>query len=167
MKLRKLEQKDAIGMLSWMKDPTVNQYFRFNPAKVTLESAKKYIQNAQDTEKNLHLAIVDEEDSYLGTISLKEIDPVTRNAEYAISTCSQVHGTGVAYQATCEILRIAFEELNLHRIYLNVLTENERANRFYVKCGFIFEGTFREHVSISGELKSINWYSILSNEFNK
>lgn len=167
MKLRKLELKDAGGMLSWMKDPSVNRFFRFTEDSVSLEKAESFILSAQDTSKDMHLAIVDEDDTYLGTVSLKNIDPTARNAEYAISTCARVHGTGAAFDATHEILRIAFKELNLHRVYLNVLEENERANRFYIKCGFVYEGQFREHLDIRGEFKNLNWYSILDHEFKR
>lgn len=167
MKLRKLEQKDEAGILSWMRDPSVNQFFRFLESAVTPEKVQKFIEDASETDKNLHLAIVDDSDEYLGTISLKNIDGDARNAEYAISTCTRAHGTGAAAEATREILRIAFEELHLHRVYLNVLEDNGRANHFYRKCGFVFEGQFRDHLNIRGSLKNLNWYSILDNEFVK
>lgn len=166
MRLRKLEPRDAEGMLNWMSDPSISQYFRFSKDSATLESVNNYINQAQSSEKDMHLAIADDDDNYVGTISLKSIDPIARNAEYAISTCAQVHGTGIALEATKEILRIAFKELNLHRVYLNVLADNGRANHFYKKCGFVYEGRFREHVNIRGELKDLNWYSMLSTEFS-
>jgi diamine N-acetyltransferase len=167
MKLRKLMPKDAEGMLGWMKDPSVNRFFRFEAEMMTTERVLDFIQLSQDTEKDMHLAIVDDDDAYMGTISLKNIDIIASNAEYAISTCARVHGTGVAFEATKEILRIAFKDLNLHRVYLNVLEDNERANRFYQKLGFVFEGRFREHLMVHGELKSLNWYSILKSEYVK
>jgi RimJ/RimL family protein N-acetyltransferase len=167
MKLRKLELKDAQGMLSWMKDPEVNCFFQFSTDNITIESVNKYINDAQDTSCNMHLAITNDEDEYLGTISLKSIDNEAKNAEYAISLCKKAHGTGVAFKSTKEILRIAFEDLNLHRVYLNVIEENERANNFYKKCGFVFEGKFREHLDIRGDLKNLNWYSLLKEEFEK
>jgi len=165
MKLRKLQIKDIEGVLSWMKDASVNQFFRFSADAVTAQTVESFIKEAQDTDKNMHLAIVDDSDTYMGTISLKDIDKEAKSAEYAISTCAQVHGTGVAYDATMEILRIAFEDIHLHRVYLNVLEENGRANHFYKKCGFVYEGQFREHLNIRGTLKNLNWYSMLESEF--
>jgi RimJ/RimL family protein N-acetyltransferase len=165
MKLRKLLLKDTDGILSWMNDPAVRRFFRFEQDATTPESVIEFINNAQNTERNMHLAIVDDLDTYLGTISLKSIDHGARNAEYAISTCSQVHGKGIASEATREILNIAFNQLHLHRVYLNVLEENERANNFYLKLGFVFEGQFRDHINIRGELKNLNWYSLLAPEF--
>lgn len=168
MKLRKLMPKDAERMLEWMKDPSINRFFRFDAEKMTIDSVLEFIQSAQDTKYNMHLAIVDDNDNYVGTVSLKNIDYEALNAEYAISTCASVHGTGVAFEATREILRIAFEELKLHRVYLNVLEDNQRANRFYQKFGFTYEGQFREHLMLrSGELKNLNWYSMLKSEYEK
>lgn len=159
--------KDIDGILSWMNDPSVRRFFRFEEEKTSPETVTAFINNAQDTEKNMHLAIVDETDEYMGTISLKSIDHLSRNAEYAISTCPHIHGKGIAFEATKEILNIAFNQLNLHRVYLNVLEENERANKFYLKFGFVYEGQFRDHINIRGELKSLNWYSLLATEFSK
>jgi RimJ/RimL family protein N-acetyltransferase len=168
MKLRKLMPKDAERMLEWMKDPSINRFFRFDAEKMTIENVLEFIQSSQNTGRDMHLAIVDDNDTYVGTISLKNIDYDASNAEYAISMCASAHGTGAAFEATKEILRIAFEELKLHRVYLNVLEDNQRANRFYQKFGFAYEGQFREHLKLhGGELKNLNWYSMLKNEYEK
>lgn len=62
----------------------------------TEEDIKKFIDNGNESSKNIHYACVDEEDNYLGTISLKNIDIRNKNAEYAISFCKFAHGTGAA-----------------------------------------------------------------------
>ena len=64
-------------------------------------------------------------------------------------------------------MRIAFYELGLKRVYLNVITENKRANAFYKKIGFVYEGTFKKHILINGELKDLNWYRMLKEEFDE
>lgn len=165
MILRKLELKDAENMLNWMQDPTITRFFRFSSDSVDFESVCSFIKCAQDTSENLHLAIVNESDNYVGTISLKNIDMIAHNAEYAISTCSCIHGTGIAYDATREILKIAFDELDLYRVYLNVIEENKRAIHFYEKFGFVYEGQFRSHICINDEFRDLNWYSMLRGEF--
>ena len=85
MKLRSLELKDAELMLEWMKDKELNQYFRFESEKITLDSVKDFIASSNLCERNKHFAIVDDKDVYLGTISLKNIDMNNFNAEYAIA----------------------------------------------------------------------------------
>ncbi len=72
-------------------------------------------------------------------------------------------GKGFAQKATKEILNYAFRTLHLHKVYLNVLAENIRANKFYKKCGFSFEGTFKDHIYIDGEgYKNLNWYAVIN-----
>lgn len=154
--LRQLEIKDAPLMLEWMQDPSIACFFRFDAQRMTLADCEEYIRNAWDDIRSRHYAIVDEKDEYLGTISLKSIDYEKQEAEYAISTRKKAHGTGVAMIATKEILRIAFEDLDLKRVYLNVLKENGRAIAFYVKTGFQFD--YCETKGINGEERILNWY---------
>lgn len=156
--LRPLEEKDAPGMLEWMTDPEIVCFFRFDASAVTLKSCRSFIAEANRQENCLHYAIAEEADTYLGTISLKNITEA--DAEYAISTRSCAHGTGAAMTATREILKIAFQELGLKRVYLNVLAENGRANAFYRKAGFRFVKTEKNAVMIRGQEKDLNWYEI-------
>lgn len=166
MLLRKPEEKDAQGMLSWMHDPASAEIFAADFASFTLDTVINFIHNANSDEKNKNFVCVDDNDNYLGTVSLKNIDYVAKNAEYAISFCVAARGTGAAAFATKEILRYAFEILGLERVYLNVIPDNIRANKFYEKMGFVFEGEFRNHILINGKLKNLCWYSMLKDEFN-
>lgn len=168
MMLRKLEKKDVLGMLEWMHDPEIYRFFRFACENNNEEDASRFILQAQndfEVNKHRHYAIVDEHDEYLGTISLKDIDMNSLNAEYAISLRKGAQGKGIATIATKEILRIAFEDIGLNRVYLNVLSENAAAIRLYEKCGFVYEGEFREHISIRGNMHSLKWYGILRDEY--
>ena len=65
------------------------------------------------------------------------------------------------------ILDIAFNELGLNRVYLNVFPENKRAIALYLKCGFKYEGEFQQHVFVRGEYKNLEWYGILREEYNE
>lgn len=161
--LRRLEEKDAPFMLEWMHDETVNCNFQYPFAEMTLEKVKAFIENSFD-EESQHFAITDEQGEYLGTISLKHISQKDKNAEYAIVARKKAQGTGAAKQATQELLQYAFHELELHKIYLNVLSENMRARKFYEKCGFVQEGLSKDAVRIHGKYESLAWYGIIKEE---
>lgn len=161
--LRNLEEKDAPLMLEWMHDPSIACFFRFDAMSMTEEKCIEYIRTANSDENSKHFAFADGNDEYLGTISLKNIDKEKKEAEYAISTRKKAHGTGVAMTATKEILRIAFDELGLERVYLNVLAENKRANAFYQKVGFQFDYCEEKAAEIHGEKKDLNWFFLRSN----
>ena len=164
--LRPLLEKDVPGMLEWMHDDGVNAMFQIDFAAVDEHRALSFIESSRQSSNSLHLAIVDMDDDYLGTISLKNIDAETGCAEYAIATRRIAHGTGIAMRATQELLCYAFSVLGLRRVWLNVIVDNKRARRFYEKLGFIYEGLAREAIIISGQAVDLAYYSILSHEWN-
>ena len=164
IRLRRLEEKDIPGMLEWMHDPEINRWFRFDAASMTEERVKIFIAGSF-TETNRHYAIADDDDNYLGTISLEDIDRENAHALYAVSLRADAWGQDIALTATNMLLDIAFRELDLERVYLNVLSDNGRAKRFYEKAGFHYEGCFRKHLKLLGEWRDWDWYSILKEEF--
>lgn len=92
MKLRRLELKDAPLMLEWMHDPTVVKYMQTNFNQKTLEDCELFIRNSWNDKQNLHLAIADEQDIYMGTVSLKNIH--NSSAEFAITVRASAMGKG-------------------------------------------------------------------------
>ncbi|OUN25659.1 GNAT family N-acetyltransferase [Blautia sp. An81] len=162
--LRRLHLKDAEFMLEWMHDSHINSMFNVNFESFLIEDARNFILNSFD-EKNHHFAVVDENDEYLGTISLKNISLKDRNAEYAVVLRKKAHGTGVSNLATREILDYAFNTLKLERVYLNVLEENMRARAFYEKMGFTQEGVFKKHKYIRGSFQDLFWFGILKESY--
>ena len=161
MMIRRLEQKDAPFMLEWMHDETITCNFRYPFANMTLEKAKNFIKYSFD-EENQHFAITDDKDEYMGTISLKRISERDHNAEYAIVTRKKAHGTGIAERATMEILKYAFNDLGLHRVYLTVLSDNVAARRLYENCGFDLEGELQDVIRLGGRYRNQACYAILN-----
>lgn len=168
--LREIREEDAEDMLEWMHDPESQKGFQKNMLGVTLEEAREFCRNAKLREgleqgQSIHLAVAGEGDEYLGTVSLKQINLEYRSAELAIALRKKAQGHGVAAEAVGLLLKKAFEELKLHRIYLTVLADNTAAVRLYEKCGFIFEGELRDHLFLNGRYVSWKLYGILDNEF--
>ena len=136
MKLRKLQDKDAPLMLEWMHDPDVVKNLSANFAAKTLADCCAFIESSGCSKSDLHLAIVDDTDQYMGTVSLKHIDQIRREAEFAITIRACAMGKGYSRFGMQEIIRIGLEEMDLLNIYWCVSPENKRAVRFYDKCGY-------------------------------
>lgn len=161
IRLRKLEEKDVPYMLEWMHDEESKTIFQASFDSMNVQDVIRFVNNSFD-EVNQHFAIVnDEDDEYLGTISLKNIDYKNQNAEYAISTRKKSRGTGYNSIASKLLLSYAFDTLKLNRVYLCVLSSNVRAQKFYEKIGFIYEGKFAKHLYQNGEFKDLLWYGVL------
>lgn len=136
MRLRRLETKDAELMLEWMHDDDVVENLGTNFKEKQLEDCLRFIESSANEEKDLHRAIVDVNDEYMGTVSLKHIDKVSKTAEFAITIRSVAMGKGYSKYGMNEILRLGIEEVGLETIYWCVSEKNIRAVRFYDKNGY-------------------------------
>ena len=131
MQLRKLQTKDAPLMLEWMHDRSVVEHLGTNFEKKTLEDCLTFIDQAQTATVNLHLAIVDENDEYMGTVSLKNIGEGCAEFAITIRTCAM--GKGYSQYAMARILDYGIRELGLDAVYWCVAPVNCRAVHFYDK----------------------------------
>lgn len=165
MNLRKLKIEDAPFMLEWMHDDNITNNLSANFKDRTLLDCEKFIKESENVNTTLHMAIVSDEDEYIGTVSLKNIDSKIGNAEFAIVIRRTSMSRGYSWYGMVEIIRVAFEELSLNCVYWCVSERNKRACRFYEKHGF------HEAIDISDEILSryqgvdeLKWYSVLSGD---
>jgi len=165
IKLRKLELKDVPFMLEWIQDPEISNLFQFDARSQTEEKMESFIRGSWVEKQTMHFAVVDDYDEYLGTISLKNIDNIKLDGEYAISLRKKFHGKGIADEATRAILEYAFNMLGLNRIYLNVLSNNYRAVGFYEKFGFVYERETRKYMLNIGKYQNLRWYALMREEY--
>lgn len=131
MRLRHLLLKDAHLMLEWMHDEGTARFFRESFADKTINDCMTFIDAAQDEKHSIHLAIVDDRDEYMGTVSLKNIQGDT--AEFAIVLRECARGKGYASFALKEVLEYGYSCKGIESVYWSVNPANMRAVRFYEK----------------------------------
>lgn len=161
MKLRKLERKDAELMLEWMHDKNVVENLNANFAEKKIEDCIAFIEYSNSTDIDLHLAIVDDDDIYMGTVSLKHIDKNNGNAEFAVTVRKAAMGKGFSKYGMAEILSLGINELKLKSVFWCVSSSNARAVRFYDKNGYTRVENVPESILSnydSETLKSFIWY---------
>jgi len=166
IKLRQLELIDENMMFEWLNDIEVTSFLDVPKERKSREAIREFIIASQTDKKNKHYAICDEDGEYLGTISLKNLDPKNRHAEYAIVLLRSQKGKGVAYKATELLIEIAKTELKLHKIYLTVLTFNDKAIKLYERSGFIRKGLYEQHVLKESGYKDLYYYELLLEEIS-
>lgn len=163
MKLRKLRKDDAEFMLEWMHNADVTTFMQTDFLSKTINDCYDFIEQSQNDKRNLHLAIVDEKDVYMGTVSLKSINEIPSVAEFAITIRSLAMGKHYAEYGMNEIINIGLHNLHLNKIVWCVSKYNKRALRFYEKNGyrkmkrpFNFSAKYTEKQS-----KSLIWYEVI------
>lgn len=63
------------------------------------------------------------------------------------------------------LIRVAFEELHAHRLFLDVFADNVRARHVYKSFGFVDEGLLREAALRDGKYCSLYLMSLLDREY--
>lgn len=144
MKLRNLISEDAPLMLEWMHDKSVVAHLGTNFAEKTLADCQRFIAWANETDTDLHLAVTDDNDEYMGTVSLKHIADGT--AEFAITVRTCAMGKGYSGFGMAAILEKGKKELGLSAIYWCVSQKNIRAVRFYDKNGYTRTEKVPDHI---------------------
>ncbi len=161
MKLRKLEVKDAPLMLEWMHDASVTSGLKANFAAKTIDDCIAFIKSAEDTSKDMHLAIADDNDEYMGTVSLKHINQEKKSAEFAITVRTAAMGKGFSSYGMKKIIETGLNEVGLETVYWCVSEKNPRAVRFYDKNGYKRSEAPSEVVGYDEEeIKELAWYSV-------
>lgn len=167
-KLRRLKEDDLPYMLEWMRDPSISKCFRSETVNKSSTEVLDFIRNSEydiNNGANIHYAIANAEDVYLGTISLKNINLIDQNAEYAIAIRKCAQGKGIGTRATCLILNKAFNEFQMENVYLNVLENNDNAIRFYEKIGFKRLWNKKKYINTKEDPNDVRWYIISKTDF--
>jgi len=74
-------------------------------------------------------------------------------------------GQGIATEATRAMLGWCFSQLGAHRVQADCTAGHSASERVMLKCGFTFEGLWRESCWEHGRFVSIKQFGLLENEF--
>jgi RimJ/RimL family protein N-acetyltransferase len=143
--LRALEAEDARPYHEWINDPATNQWRGVYHPISNAEALKWIEDKARSAADSLTLAIDTAQGEFVGIIGLRGICSRSRRAEIWIYLGAKDQwGRGIGADAIGTLCRYAFEQMNLHRIWLESDPANTAAVRCYEKNGFVKEGTFKD-----------------------
>jgi len=108
---------------------------------------------------------IEVEDAPIGRCDLFAFDEVARSCRLGITLDRDHWGQGYGRDAVRVLLRHAFCDHNLNRVWLDVLADNERAIHSYRACGFVEEGRLRQHAWHQGAYKDIVVMAVLRDEW--
>jgi len=77
----------------------------------------------------------------------------------------QAKGQGLGRACVRLLKQMAFRDLHAHRFWLDVKSENLRAQQLYLSEGFVVEGTLREAVRLADGYDSLVVMSMLEGEY--
>lgn len=167
--LRALELDDYKTSIHWRKDEEITKMVGGNKYYVSSEREKQWVQNAIFDNNKLVLAIcLKENNKYIGNIMMQDVDIINRSCTLPIMIGDkQEWNKGYATEAVMMMMRFAFEERGMERIWVNILESNATSINTQKKCGLKLEGVMRNCVYKEGKFHNMVLLSILREEFDE
>jgi RimJ/RimL family protein N-acetyltransferase len=111
-------------------------------------------------------AVVDRSGRALGIATLMEIRPAMRVIEVGnIVYSPALQRTPLGTEAQYLLARYAFDTLGYRRYEWKCNALNAPSRRAASRYGFVFEGTFRQHMIVKGRSRDSAYYSMLDGEW--
>lgn len=160
--LQRLTKNDDFSeYLKMVNDPEIVDNVQGLGVKILTEDS--LIEYVQRYDGQL-LSIFSNDGKHIGNIGLSQISHVHRSCDFAIMMSQNARGKGYGKEASILALKYAFDNLNIHRVSLGVLTKNKAAIKLYEDIGFKREGKLRDYFFRGGQYRDVFTYSLLSTE---
>jgi len=170
--LRDFRVEDVRSLRGWLGRSEITRYLYAAALPKTLRETEAYVEEQMSGADPLNRAFVitlralRADASAIGVAGCHHINWPNRSAEIGIFIGEPEHlGKGYGTEAMELLLACAFNELNLHRVFLRVFDFNRRAIESYRKCGFQEEGRLREALFRQDDYHDVILMSILEEEF--
>ena len=95
---------------------------------------------------------IEADGKFIGQCALFRFDSVAQTCGLGIAIGDKAYwGRGYGREAVMLLLDYAFRLRNLRKVWLSTNSNNERAIRAYLACGFVDEGRLRQQVWSNGQ----------------
>jgi RimJ/RimL family protein N-acetyltransferase len=109
---------------------------------------------------------IEADGKYIGGCGLFHFDEIAHTCEMGIGIGDRAYwGHGYGRDAVRVLLDYAFRQRNLHKVWLRVNGDNERAIHSYRACGFVEEGRLRQHVWSNGKYVDFVYMGVMRDEW--
>jgi len=143
--------------VSWLNDPSVNQYLECRFAAHTIESTRKYVEAVLTSPHNLFLGIRSHlSGRHVGNIKLGPIDQHHGTGEIGILIGDKsVWGKGIAGSAINLMAEIARSQLSLRKLTAGCYASNVGCQRAFEKAGFTVEAVRKQQCLLNGKPEDV------------
>jgi RimJ/RimL family protein N-acetyltransferase len=163
-RLRPVTLADVDAIMGWINDPEITRNFAGFNETITRDAELAFLGRMIASPTDRLLAIVDARDEAIGTAGLHNIYWPARNARLGIML-GRGRGRGLGRMALTELLRTAFDELHLHKVWLVHFEDNPRMRHLAESLGFRVEGVLRDEYFHRGRHWNMVRQSLLAPEY--
>lgn len=155
--LRPIVRGDLLILNEWKNDEETFKNLGGGFMPTSIDQHEKWLDSLIDTGgNNIRFIISDYENHSLGMVGLYDIKTIHRTCEIGIYMgVKTTRGKGYGKEACNLIEKFAFEYLNLRKIKLNVVSDNDIALKLWESQGYKTIGIYKEERYIKGEYKDL------------
>lgn len=155
--LRPIIREDLIAINKWRNDEDIFKYLGGGFMPISIDQQEKWLESMIDTTgNNKRFIICDETDNSLGMVGLYGINFIHRTCEIGIYIGEDnVEGKGYGKESCILIEGFASEYLNLRKIKLSVVSDNERALNMWSSLGYLKVGEYIKERFIKGKYRDL------------
>jgi UDP-4-amino-4,6-dideoxy-N-acetyl-beta-L-altrosamine N-acetyltransferase len=135
------------------------------PGAIEPHAQESWFHALRATSDRQYFVIFDDHHPFIGIVRTDEIDRLNRSIRVGADVVPELRGRGFGSRVYSLLKKYCFDHLNVHRLWLAVLENNERAIRLYERHGFRLEGRYREAVFRDGRYLDYLLMSILDHEY--
>ena len=162
--LRPITKDDTTFVVRLRNSPEVVRWL-FSDEPVTVESHERFLDRLPANDR-LYIAQRLDDEIPVGMVGLVNIDRRNQRAEFGrFAVDPNMRRKGYAREMLLLTLLHGFEDLGLHRLWLEVLNHNEAASHLYQWSGFAEEGCLRKHILKGGTYRDIVVMGLLREEY--
>lgn len=165
IRLRPLEANDAELTFQWRHSERA-QYL--NPGAPSIEAQREWIlRNVQSGDMNF---IIEYKEVPVGMIALVDINYIHRSfsvGRLLIGDEATVGNAPVVFDTETVLLDYAFETLNMHSMYGEVMGTNTGVLKLRKYLRYQQAGVFKEHYCVNGEYVDSVLFSLLKDDYYK
>ena len=165
--LRALEPDDYKLSVKWRNDDEIISMVGGPKHYVSQERERQWVLNSINNNDKLVLAIcLVENDKYIGNIMMQEVDYINRSCHIPILIGDKNEwNKGYATEARMILLKFAFDERGMERVFATVVDNNQASIRMHQKCGYKVEGIMRNAVFKGGKFHDLTMLAVLKDDF--
>lgn len=165
LRLRPITIADAEDVFAYGSDPEVSKYMIFDTHR-TVDDAIAWLKTVPDSfakQEVLSFAItLRDSGRFIGSCGLHHISPNHHRLEIGYVLARPFWGHGYMTETVRELIRFAFEDMEMHRVQATCDLENERSARVMERCGMTHEATLRDFECRRGRFISVKMYGIVN-----
>lgn len=164
----KIESGDMVYLYKWFSDIEFLKYYDYvPPIPQSEEEVNQTFSDYNTKQESVVFAIrLLSNNKIIGIAGFDDILKSNQIASLFIGIGNEdLRGKGYGRESLKILLDYGFNDMNLHRIQLNVLEFNASAIKLYESAGFKREGIFREYVLRNNQRYNMFLYGLLKYEY--